>query len=410
MTILTVSHKMVYTIVFLLLAFSLTAVYPTIPYSSPEKWNSRSPDLCKPLVIAHRGASGYVPEHTLGAYALAITMGADYVEPDLVMTKDGILVARHENELSLSTDVAKRPEFANRFKTKTIDSGTVSGWFTEDFTLQELKTLRSKEVIGEVRSGNTRMDGAFDIPTFQEIIDLVKAMEISERRIIGICPELKHPTHFQQLGLGMEKAVVDQFHENDYIGADSAAYIQSFEVTNLKELKNLTDIKLIQLMGGRTRQPFDQALLGTGLTYADMATAEGLREIATYAYAVGPDKSHIIPRVGTNLGAPTTYVANAHAAGLKVHPYTFRAENLYLPSEFRSDNTSIVAIGDMRGELQVFLATGIDGFFTDQPDIAARMRGTCNENVRPSSGTRNNAIAYYLFIVYIIRKLLCNMV
>ncbi|XP_026323909.1 glycerophosphodiester phosphodiesterase GDPD6-like [Hyposmocoma kahamanoa] len=401
---------MVNVIVYVLFACSVTTVHSAIYYSSPEKWNNRSPDLCKPLVIAHRGSSGYVPEHTLGAYALAITMGADYVEPDLVMSNDGFLVARHENELLLSTDVANRPEFATRYKTQTIDGRTVSGWFTEDFTLQELKMLRSKEVIGKIRPGNTRMDGAFDIPTFQEIIDLVKAMEISERRIIGICPELKHPTHFQQLNLGMEKAVVDQFHENGYVGADSAAYIQSFEVSNLRELKNLTDIKLIQLMGNSSRQPFDQVLLGTGLTYGDMATAEGLRNVATYAYAVGPDKSHVIPRVGNNLGVPTSYVANAHAAGLKVHPYTFRAENFYLPYEFRSNDSSIADIGNMRGELQVFLATGIDGFFTDQPDVAVQMRGSCKENVRPNSGTRISALAYNLLIAYIIHKVLCHKV
>lgn len=397
---------MVNNIMPLLFACCMTAVYSSIPYSSPEKLNSRGPDVCEPLVIAHRGASGYVPEHTLGAYALAITMGADYIEPDLVMSKDGFLVSRHENELLLSTDVAEHPQFATRYKTQTIDGTIVSGWFTEDFTLEELKMLRSKEVMGPARPGNTRMDGAFDIPTFQEIIDLVKAMEVSERRKIGICPELKHPTHFQQLGLGMEKAVVEQFHENGYRGADSPAYIQSFEVSNLKELKNMTDIKLIQLMGARTRQPFDQVLLETGLTYGDMATAEGLREVATYAFAVGPERSHIIPRVGSNLGAPTSYVADAHAAGLKVHPYTFRAENGFLPSEFRSNDTSIAAIGDMRGELQVFLATGIDGFFTDQPDIAVRMRGPCKQN----SGTRISAIAFYLPIVYIIRKILYHMV
>lgn len=390
---------MVSNIVYLLFACSVTSV---LPYSSPEKWNNRNPDLCKPLVIAHRGASGYVPEHTLGAYALAITMGADYIEPDLVMSKDGFLVSRHENELLLSTDVDEHPEFASRFKTQTVDEDTVSGWFTEDFTLEELKTLRSKEVRGEVRPGNARMDGTFDIPTFQEIIDLVKAMEVSERRIIGIYPELKNPTHFQRLGLGMEKAVVDQLHENGYRRADSPACIQSFEVSNLKELRNMTDIKLVQLIGTRNNRPFDQVILETGMTYGDMATAEGLKEVATYADAVGPHKSHIIPLVGNNLGAPTSFVSDAHAVGLIVHPYTFRAENTYLPSEFRSDESSIAAIGDMRGELQVFLATGIDGFFTDQPDIAVRMRGIC----RPNSGTRITTIVYYLPIVYIIRKIL----
>lgn len=335
--------------------------------------------FCQPLVIAHRGSSGYVPEHTLGAYALAVTMGSDYIEPDIVLTSDGHIIARHDNELGLTTDVAQRPEFATRYRTQTVDGTTESGWFTEDFTLEEIKTLRSIERIPLIRPGNARMDDAFDVPTMQEIIDLAKGMEISERRRIGIYPEIKHATHFQQLGLAMEKPLVDILHRNGYIGPEAPVYIQSFEISNLKELKNLTDLRLIQLFNGRQQsQPFDQAVLGTTITFADMATVEGLREIATYAYAVGPDKSYIIPRDENNrLGTPTSFVEDAHAAGLKVHPYTFRAENSYLPAEFQSEDPSPAALGDFMGELKTFFDTGIDGVFSDQPDVSLRARGTC---------------------------------
>ncbi|XP_063633541.1 uncharacterized protein LOC134804430 [Cydia splendana] len=339
----------------------------------------RSPDSCHPLVIAHRGASGYVPEHTLAAYGLAIMMGADYVEPDVVMTKDGHMVARHDNELGLTTDVSQRSEFADRHRTQNVDGSELTGWFTEDFTLDELKTLRAIERIPQNRPGNARMDRSFDIPTVQEIIDLVKSLEISQHRTIGIYPEIKHSTHFQRLGLAMEAPLVQLLHNNGYEGRDAPIYIQSFEVNNLKELKKITDLRLLQLYSSDTSsQPFDHATLGTNLTYGAMATAEGLKDVASYAYAVGPDKSYIIPRdENDNLGTPTTFVADAHAAGLKVHPYTFRAENPFLPAEFRSSEQSDSAIGNFTGEVSAFLAAGIDGLFADQPDIPVRLRGPC---------------------------------
>ncbi|XP_075982350.1 uncharacterized protein LOC142980694 isoform X2 [Anticarsia gemmatalis] len=334
-------------------------------------------DFCQPLIIAHRGASGYVPEHTLGAYALAATMGSDYLEPDVVMTKDGHIIARHDNELGLTTDVAQHPEFASRYRTQSVDGREISGWFTEDFTLAEIKTLRAIERIPLIRPGNTRMDTSLEVPTMQEIIDLAKGLEVSLHRPIGIYPEIKHGTHFQRLGLAMEKPLVDLLHNNGYRGPEAPIYIQSFEVSNLKELKTLTGIRLIQLLGAN--QPFDQNQLGTGLTYAQMASAEGLREIATYAYAVGPEKTYIIPRNADNtLGEPTEFVRNAHAAGLKVHPYTFRSENVFLPAEYQSNDTSMAGIGDGEGEIRTFLATGIDGLFADQPDDMARVRSNCN--------------------------------
>lgn len=347
---------------------------------APEQSISINPDSCYPLVIAHRGASGYVPEHTLAAYALAITLGADYVEPDLVMTSDGHLVARHENELSLSTDISEHPEFANRFRTQTVNGKVTSGWFSEDFTLAELKTLRTKEVIAVIRPGNARLDGAVEIPTLQEILDLVKSLQFSQGRIIGIYPEIKHGSHFKSIGLAMEKPLVNILHLNGYRKSFSPVYIQSFEVSNLKELKNLTNLRLLQLFGDSGSQPFDQVELGTGLTYGEMATPQGLKEVASYAAAVGPEKSYIIPRDASNtLGTPTNFVENAHSVGLKVHPYTFRAENIFLPAEFQSGNGSLTAIGNLNEEIKAFLYAGIDGLFTDQPDVPVRLRGSCRK-------------------------------
>lgn len=346
--------------------------------SGPSSTIDYDAEFCQPLVIAHRGASGYVPEHTLGAYALAVTMSSDYIEPDVVMTRDGHIIARHDNELGLTTNVAEHPEFASRYRTQSVDGREISGWFTEDFTLAEIKTLRSIERIPNIRPGNKRMDGAFDVPTMQEIIDLAKGLEVSYNRRIGIYPEIKHGSHFQRLGLAMEQPLVDILHSNGYLGPEAPIYLQSFEVSNLRELKNITDLRLIQLFGNPSSQPFDQAVLGSTLTYREMATPEGLREIATYAYAVGPDKSYIIPRDENNrLGEPTNFVQDAHAVGLKVHPYTFRAENSFLPAEFMSDDPSPDAIGNFSGEVSAFYATGIDGMFSDQPDISVRIRDNC---------------------------------
>lgn len=327
----------------------------------------------KPLVIAHRGASGYVPEHTLAAYALAVLQGADYVEPDLVMTRDGQLVARHDNELGLTTDVAQRPEFAARKRTQTVDGVSLEGWFSEDFTLAELKTLRAIERIPQVRPGNTRFDGQFEIPTLQEIIDLVKSLQLSQQRVIGLYPETKHPTHFQQLGLAMEKPLLAVLKRNGYASAKAPVYIQSFEVENLKTLSRMTSIRLIQLLW-TDGQPYDQQALGTDLSYAQMITPKGLKAIARYASGIGPEKGMIIPRdAAANLTTPTSLVSDAHAARLKVHPYTFRAENAFLPADLRNGSDP-TARGDIDAELRTFLATGIDGLFIDQPDIAVRLR------------------------------------
>lgn len=326
----------------------------------------------KPLVIAHRGASGYLPEHTLAAYALAILQGADYIEPDLVMTRDGELVARHDNELGLTTDVSQRPEFADRKRTQVVDGVSLTGWFSEDFTLAELKTLRAIERIPQIRPGNARLDGSLEIPTLQEIIDLVKTLQLSERRRIGLYPETKHPTHFQQLGLAMEKPLVRILHRNGYASPKAPVYIQSFEVENLKTLSRLTQLRLVQLFG--SGQPYDQQVRGSELTYAQMATARGLKAVSRYAAGVGPDKFYVIPRdANGNLGQPTDFVAHAHAAGLKVHPYTFRAENSFLPNNLR-DGDMPEARGNIEAEIEAYLEAGIDGLFIDQPDIAVSVR------------------------------------
>ena len=341
----------------------------------PLKQRGEHRGEARPLIIAHRGASGYVPEHTLAAYALAILQGADYIEPDLVMSKDGHLVARHDNELGLTTDVAQHPEFAELRRTQTIDGAPLTGWFSEDFTLAELKTLRAIERIPQIRPGNARMDGAFEVPTLQEIIDLVKSLQLSQQRTIGLYPETKHPSHFQQLGLGLEKPLVKLLRRNGYRDARAPVYIQSFEVENLKTLSRLTSIRLVQLLWV-DGQPYDQQVLGTGLSYAQMSTPAGLREVARYAAGIGPEKSLIIPRDAQGNLDPanaSTLVANAHAAGLKVHPYTFRAENTFLPADLRSGDDP-QAHGDIATEVRAFLETGIDGLFIDQPDIAVRVR------------------------------------
>lgn len=326
-----------------------------------------------PLLIAHRGASGHVPEHTLAAYALAVLQGADYIEPDLVMSRDGHLLARHDNELGLTTTVAQRPEFAARKRTRSVDGVSLEGWFSEDFTLAELKTLRAIERIPQLRPGNTRFDGQFEIPTLQEIIDLVQYLQVSERRQIGLYPETKHPTHFRQLGLPMEPALVRLLADNGYDSAAAPIFIQSFEVDNLKALSRLTSIRLVQLLW-TDGQPYDQQVRGTELSYARMTTPAGLQAIATYAAGIGPEKSMVIARrPDGSLGTPTALVADAHAAGLQVHPYTFRAENHFLPDELRSSPRAADP-GDLAEELRRFLATGIDGLFTDHPDVAARLR------------------------------------
>jgi glycerophosphoryl diester phosphodiesterase len=330
----------------------------------------------RPIVIGHRGASGYVPEHTLTSYFIAVQQGADYIEPDLVSTKDGILVARHENEISGTTNVATHKEFASRKTTKTIDGKPVEGWFTEDFTLAELKMLRARERLPQIRPANTRFDGQFEIPTLDEILSMVRALERmrgTDAPRIGVYPETKHPSYFRSINLPLEGTLLRTLKRWGYRGKDAPVFIQSFEVGNLQALRKKTQIQLVQLMEGSSA-PYDLAARGDARTYADLATAAGLREVAQYADVIGVDKSMVIPRdTNDSLLTPTSLVNDAHAAKLKVHVWTMRAENYFLPKDFRSSNDP-AAWGDLAGETAKLLATGIDGLFSDHPDIAARAR------------------------------------
>lgn len=296
------------------------------------------------LVIAHRGASGERPEHTLESYRLAIEQGADYIEPDLVMTRDGVLVARHEPEIGGTTDVAAHPEFAARRRTQIIDGETMEGWFTEDFTLAEIKSLRARERLPQLRTANVNFDGRFEVPTFDEILQLATAANRhrSGRTGIGVYPETKHPEHFRQLGLPQEAAVLEALARHNYDGFGSPVFIQSFDPRNLRMLRGMTRLPLVQLL---------EHELGD------------LSDIAGYADAIG-----IYKPLATVEG-----VRAAHAAGLKVHVWTFRAENEFLPEDLRV-GTSAAEHGRLREEIERYLARGIDGFFTDHPAIGVSAR------------------------------------
>lgn len=315
-----------------------------------------------PIIIAHRGASAERPEHTLAAYARAIEQGADFIEPDLVATRDHQLVARHENEIGSTTDVASHPEFAARRTSKTIDGETVTGWFTEDFTLAELKTLRARERLPQLRPGNAAYDGQFAIPTLAEVIALAKAQSRAGR-VIGIYPETKHPGYFRRLGVPLEPVLLAELARAGWTDASAPVFIQSFEVDNLLALHRQTGVRLIQLLAPQGRS-------ADGHDYTAMATPAGLRAIAAYAAGIGPEKSMILPRgPDGRLAAATRLVDDAHAAGLAVHPWTFRPENYFLPAEHRRGDDPRLA-GNGVAEIRAFLAAGIDGLFSDSTATA----------------------------------------
>jgi glycerophosphoryl diester phosphodiesterase len=358
------------------LATGLSAAPATATTNAPavDRRHATPPKHAQPVtVFGHRGASGYRPEHTLAAYQLAIRMGADYIEPDLVSTKDGVLVARHENEISGTTDVADHPEFAQRKTTKTIDGVAVSGWFTEDFTLRELRTLRAKERLPGVRPGNTRYDGRFEVPTFEEILDLARREGRKQGRTIGVAPETKHPTYFRSIGLPLERPLLRSLRLAGLDSRRSKVVIQSFETTNLRQLSRETKVRLVQLTSA-TGAPYDLVAQGDPRTYADLMSPAGLRRVATYADWLGPEKNSVIPRDAAGfLAQPTSVVADAHRAGLKVVVYTFRDENQFLPADFRTGDDPN-AKGDIFGELQAFFDAGIDAVFSDYPDTAVAAR------------------------------------
>lgn len=295
-----------------------------------------------PLVIGHRGASGYRPEHTLEGYRLAVEMGADFIEPDLVSTKDGVLIARHENEIGSTTDVADR--FPDRKRTKTVDGQSLTGWFTEDFTLAEIKTLRARE---RLSFRSHAYDGQFAIPTFDEVLDLAQRLGAARHRPVGVYPETKHPTYFRGLSLPIEERLLDSLQRHGWNDRAAPVFIQSFEQENLRALRKKTTVRLIQLVSSPT-----------------MIAGDGLNAIAAYADGIGPEKRLLIPvNPDGSLAAPTDLVARAHALNLLVHVWTVRREKEFLPAGYH---------GDVDAEFAALRRLGVDGVFTDFPDLAVK--------------------------------------
>jgi len=300
----------------------------------------------RPLVIAHRGASGYRPEHTVEAYRLAVEMGADYIEPDLVATKDGVLIARHENEIGATTDVADR--FPDRKSTKTVDGRSVTGWFSEDFTLAEFKTLRARE---RLAFRSHAYDGQFQVPTFDEVIELAQTLGAARGRVVGIYPETKHPSYFRSIQLPLEEPLLASLQKHGWNRRDAPVFIQSFEAGNLRELRRKTTVRLVQLVSGPA-----------------MVAGEGLKSIAEYADGVGPEKRLVVPvQPDGSLASPTDLIARAHAAGLLVHVWTVRVEKEFLPAAYQ---------GDAGREFAQLRELGVDGVFTDFPDVAVKSYGS----------------------------------
>jgi glycerophosphoryl diester phosphodiesterase len=296
----------------------------------------------RPLIIAHRGASGHRPEHTLEAYRLGAEMGADFVEPDLVSTKDGVLIARHENEIGGTTDVADK--FPDRKRTKTIDGQAITGWFTEDLTLAEIKTLRARE---RLAFRSHAYDGQFQIATFDEVIELAQQLGKKLGRPVGVYPETKHPTYFRSIHLPLEEKLLASLQKHGWNSRDAPVFIQSFEQENLRALRGQTQVRLIQLVSAAT-----------------MVEGDGLKNIAAYADGIGPEKRLVVPvNADGSLGTPTDLVARAHAAGLLVHIWTIRVDKEFLPSGYQ---------GKPDAEFEQFRQLGVDGVFTDFPDVAAR--------------------------------------
>ncbi|MEJ7715575.1 MAG: glycerophosphodiester phosphodiesterase family protein [Thermoleophilaceae bacterium] len=347
----------------LVLALALSATA-----AAAKKDHAKRSRQADPIVIGHRGASGYRPEHTLASYELAARMGADYVEPDLVSTRDHALVARHEPDITATTNVADHPEFAGRKTTKTIDGVTTTGWFTDDFTLAELRTLRAKERLPDGAPAQHDLRRPLQgphLPGGDRPDQAALARAAAQDRDL---PRDQAPHLLPLEGLALEGPLVRTLRANDLDGRKAKVFVQSFETRNLKMLNKRIDVPLVALLDAPTKAPADRA--GRGTTYADLATPAGLRRIAEFADGVGPSKDYVIPRDAAGRSkAPTSFVRDAHRAGLLVHPYTFRPENQFLPAELRS-SADPNAYGNLFKELDMFFAAGVDGVFTDTPDIA----------------------------------------
>ncbi|WP_134324960.1 glycerophosphodiester phosphodiesterase [Cumulibacter soli] len=357
-------------LIFVVIAALVATLLVSPADAAPSKGKPDKGTSVAPVVVGHRGASGYRPEHTLASYELAAKLGADFIEPDLVSTKDGVLVARHENEIGGTTDVADHPEFADRKTTKVIDGKEITGWFTEDFTLAELKTLRAKERLPKERQQNTIYDGQFEVPTFDEVLELREQLSKELGRKIGVYPETKHPTYFQSIGLSLEPGVVAALKDHQLNKAKAPVIVQSFELTNLQQLRTELGLKTPSaFLTSASGAPYDLESTGDERTYADLVSPEGLAEISEFVTGIGPVKDQVIPREADGaLGEPTSLVADAHEAGLVVHPYTFRAENTFLPVDYRNGSNP-ADYGKILEEMKAYLETGIDGLFTDNPDI-----------------------------------------
>lgn len=315
----------------------------------------------KPIVIAHRGASGERPEHTLLGYRLAIAEGADFIEPDLVLTKDGHFVVRHENEIAGTTDVAGRPEFAARKTSRVVDGQSITGWFTEDFTLAEIKTLRARERLPAIRPGSAKFDGQEQIPTYKEVVDLAQAESKRLGRTIGTYPEMKHPSYFAGLGMPMEQRLADALKAYGLDSKSAPVFVQCFEVAPLKTIGAMTKARRVMLVG-------------SGTAPVDVKSAAGIKAIAAFAEGLGPEWPLVIPTVDGGLGPATSLVADAHAAGLAVHPWTVRAENAFLPPKLRK-GTAPADHGDVDAVYKALFASGVDGLFSDFPGLAVKARG-----------------------------------
>lgn len=334
--------------------------------------------LPKILVIGHRGASALRPEHTLASYQKAIDDGADFIEPDLVSTKDGVLVTRHENEIGGTTNVSTLTQFADRKITKNIDGKDLTGWFTEDFTLSELQQLKARERILEFRPANTAYNDLYPVPTLEQVIELAEANYKKTGKIIGLYIETKHPTYFKNRNLAMEDTLLKTLAKYKYTRDIAPVYLQSFEVSNLKYLKDQLDLhktikhaQIIQLYDAKTSQPADFVESGETKTYADLATAEGLKDVAKYANGVGPSKGYILNFNDKGSVQTTSFISDAHTVGLKVHPYTFRPENNFLPAPLKcsQDKPAERCPSGALKEFEAYFKAGVDGVFTDDPAL-----------------------------------------